>query len=119
MFKKDSEFYNNPICFEKFFTVFVKGDRLIIYPAVLLAVALFFINKNLPIIFILSFLTIRYFIEIVYWLLQQFVGGQYRPFDYGLKNLSNNSIYIIYQLTSTVTCSLYLTLLVFYLTHVS
>ncbi len=115
----DKNFYQSPRFWQRFLTIFVKGDSLVIYPFLLIVIITAFYNLSFSITLLLIFLSLRYFIEIIYWLFQQFNGGQYRPYDYGLKSLSNNSIYIVYQLTSTVTCSLYLTLLVFYLTHVS
>jgi hypothetical protein len=38
--------------------------------------------------------------EMIYWLLQQFGTRKYRPYDFGLKNIDNNGIYIMYQLLS-------------------
>lgn len=43
---------------------------------------------------------LRYLVEIFYWLGQQFGAKTYRPEDFGLKQLDNNAIYIIYQLIS-------------------
>ena len=119
MSNNDATFYQNPLPWEKLFTIFVRGDRLVIYPVLLFSLILFFFNRQYAIVFILVFLSLRFFIEIIYWLFQQFTTGQYRPYDYGLNKLSNNSIYIIYQLTSTFTCAFFLSCLIIYLDHVS
>jgi len=90
MFAKDSQFYNNPFFLERFLTIFIKGDRLILLPFFLILVPIFYISSN----------------------------NSYRPFDFGLKNLSHNSIYILYQLTSTISATLFLSLLIYLLKYV-
>ena len=64
------------------------------------------------------FISIRNMGEIVYWLLQQFGPKTYRPNDFGLKDLDNNAIYIIYQLFAIINVTIGLTLMaviIFYL----
>lgn len=117
MFAKDSNFYNSPLFIERLLTIFVKGDRLVIYPFVLLIACSYFISPNFSLILLLLFLSLRFFFETIYWLLQQFSHNSYRPFDFGLKNLSNNSIYILYQLTSTISATLFLSLLIYLLKY--
>jgi len=117
MSTKESDFYDNPIFIERLLTIFVKGDRLVIYPFVLLILFISFFHTNIAILLFLIFITLRFFFETIYWLLQQFVGGKYRPFNYGLKALSNNSIYIIYQLTSTVFASIGIVCFILYLKY--
>ena len=110
-------FYDNPIFIERLLTVFVKGDRLVIYPFVLLILFISFFQTNIAILLLIIFVTLRFFFETIYWLLQQFAGGEYRPFDYGLKALSNNSVYIIYQLASTVFASIGIVCFILYLKY--
>lgn len=119
MFAKDSDFYNSPLFIERLLTIFVKGDRFVIYPFILLVACLYFISPYFSLILLLVFLFLRFFFETIYWLFQQFSSQSYRPFDFGLKNLSNNSIYIIYQLTSTVSATLFLSLLIYILKYVN
>ena len=88
MFKNDATFYQNPLAWERLFTIFVRGDRLVIYPVLLFSLILFFFNRQYALVFILVFLTLRFFIE------------------------------IIYQLTSTFTCAFFLTCLIIYLDYV-
>ena len=108
-------FYHNPLFPERLLTIFVKGDRPVIYPFCLLLVLIYFFDPSFTIILGLTFLSLRFAFETIYWFLQQFVGGTYRPFDYGFKSLSNNSIYIVYQLTSTVFSAIFISLLVKYI----
>ncbi len=46
------------------------------------------------------FFSLRHFGEMVYWFSHQFWEKKYRPYDFGFVHLSNDAIYIIYQLTS-------------------
>jgi len=119
MLAEDHNFYNSPLFIERLLTIFVNGDRLVIYPFVLLIACSYFISPNFSLILLLVFLFIRFFFETIYWLLQQFSDKSYRPYDYKLKNLSNNSIYIIYQLTSMVLATIFLSLLIFFLKYVN
>jgi len=117
MFAKDPLFYDRPFFLERLLTIFVKGDRLVLLPFFLLLIPVFFISPNFGLIIILVFISLRFFFETIYWLLQQFSDKTYRPYDYGLNNLSNNSIYILYQLTSIVSATLFLSLLIFFLKY--
>lgn len=117
MVRSDSHFYQNTSFIDKLLTIFIKGDKLVLYPFWLLVILLAVFYSQYAIMLSLVFLSLRFLIEAIYWLLQQFVGGKYRPGDYGFTKLSNNSIYIIYQLTSTVSASLFICLLIIYLTH--
>lgn len=63
------------------------------------------------------FISIRYFTEIIYWLFQQFGPKTYRPYDFGLKKIDNNSIYIIYQIMSVIWTCLGIILIIFALLY--
>lgn len=84
----------------RIFLVFVKGDALVLIPFSILLALTGLVSEKLVLTAAGTYLGVRYFGEMMYWLLQQFVGGKYRPYDYGLKQLDNNAIYILYQLSS-------------------
>lgn len=98
----DDWFYKNPpFLIKTFLLTFIWGDSLIMFPLILLTILLAIFSPKIGFIFYLLLVTIRFFIEIFYWLFQQFGPKTYRPYDFGLKKLGNNSIYILYQLGST------------------
>jgi hypothetical protein len=96
----DNWFYSDPNWFFRFLTIFIKGDAIIIIPFLILTIFFLFFLRKLGLIILLVFVSLRFLGEMIYWLLQQFSKKDYRPYDFGFKNLSNNSIYIIYQLFS-------------------
>lgn len=62
------------------------------------SILLFFLNDlKSTLILVLIFFLFRFLGEMFYWLLQQFHSDNFRPNDFGLKNLPNQNIYIIYQ----------------------
>lgn len=102
MVLNDNWFYKNPpILIKTFLLTFIWGDSLIMFPLIILIGLIAIFNLKIGSIFYLLLVIIRFSIEIFYWLFQQFGPKTYRPHDFGLKKLSNNSIYILYQLSST------------------
>src|SRR3989338_10864123 len=84
----------------KILLIFIRGDLIILLP--LLALILFTGIFSIRIMFILLgvYISVRYFGEMIYWIMQQFSGRTYRPYDFGFRKLDNHGIYIIYQLIS-------------------
>ncbi|HEX8923331.1 MAG TPA: hypothetical protein VF828_01175, partial [Patescibacteria group bacterium] len=78
------------------------------------AVLFFFNSLRFTIILVLLFIAAREFYETLYWIFQQFHQTSHRPYDFGLKHLNNNSIYIIYQVVSFSVGLLSLFLLIIY-----
>jgi hypothetical protein len=79
---------------------FIKGDQIILIPLNILIFLTLFISFKFFLISYSAFIAIRYFGEMIYWIFQQFGDQKYRPHDFGLKNLDNKAIYILYQLIS-------------------
>ena len=81
----------------KILLIFIRGDLIILLP--LLALILFTGIFSIRIMFILLgvYISVRYFGEMIYWIMQQFSGKTYRPYDFGFRKLDNNAIYILYQ----------------------
>lgn len=102
-FKINSKWFftDLPGFFKNFFLVFVKGDLLILLPLLVAILLLGFISLKLMLLVLGSYIAIRYFAEIFYWLLQQFGNKSYRPYGFGFKDLKNEGIYIIYQTIAT------------------
>ncbi|MEI7578491.1 MAG: hypothetical protein WCJ58_00450 [bacterium] len=95
---EDSWFYSEPGKFLRFFHIYVKGDAPVILPLIGLMLLTAILSWRFAILEWGIFLSLRGFGEMIYWLLQQFGPKSYRP-GTSLKNLSNNSIYILYQLS--------------------
>ena len=100
----DNWFYSNPWWWSKPMLVYVKGDALVLIPLFLLILTTGLISFKLMAIVYLLFFTLRALGEMIYWLLQQFGDKTYRPNDFGLTRLNNNSIYILYQVMSLSWC---------------
>lgn len=81
--------------------MYIRGDILVLIPFLFLLFFTAFISFRFFGIALGTYIAVRSFFEVMYWLLQQFSERKYRPYDYGLKKLDNNAIYIIYQTTST------------------
>jgi len=86
---------------KNFLLTFVKGDLLILLPLLLVILSLGFFSIRLMLLVLGSYISIRYFAEIFYWLLQQFGIHIYRPYDFGFKDLKNEALYILYQTIAT------------------
>jgi hypothetical protein len=99
----DNWFYQEtPLAVRLITQAYVKGDLLVLAPFLLAITLAGIISIRLMLVVYAIFFTVRQFGEMIYWLLQQFGDKSYRPYDFGLKKLSNNSIYIIYQLLALV-----------------
>lgn len=96
-------FYADPNRILLILMIYVKGDMIVLLPFCLVLLLLGFISLKFMVVGFAMYVMLRSLGEMVYWFLQQFVGGKYRPFDYGLRNLDNNAIYILYQLMSLCT----------------
>lgn len=104
-------YQDTPIWVKIFLLTFIWGDALVLFPLLSLIAIITVFNLYTGLIIYMSLICFRYFIEIFYWLLQQFGPKTYRPVDFGLKNLENNAIYIIYQLISFGIVSIFLFLI--------
>lgn len=94
-------FKDLPGYFKNLLLVFVKGDLLILIPLFLAIISLGFFSIRLMLLVLGSYISVRYFAEIFYWLLQQFGTRVYRPYDFGFKDLKNEAVYILYQTIAT------------------
>jgi hypothetical protein len=97
-------FYSEPGVLLRCLLIFIKGDALFILPLVVVILLTTFISLRFMLLILGSFLTLRFFGEMIYWLLQQFGEKEYRPHDLGFTNLKNNEIYILYQTFSLAFC---------------
>jgi hypothetical protein len=86
----------------KLLLIFVRGDAIVLIPflAVLMVTGIFSLRWMLLLISL--YIVFRFLGEMVYWIHQQFGDRTYRPYDFGLKRLDNNAIYVIYQLLSLI-----------------
>ena len=82
--------------------IFIRGDAVVILPffAVLPIIGVFSLRWMMLILSL--FVVFRFLGEMVYWIHQQFGDRKYRPYDFGLKRLDNNALYVIYQLLSLI-----------------
>ncbi len=81
------------------------------------SIILFFLNDlKSTLVLILLFFILRWFYEVFYWFFQQFHTDNTRPNDFGLKNLPNQNIYIIYQVINLCQATLAIFLLYVVLT---
>lgn len=94
--------------------IFIKGDMLILLPLLIANATAGIWDRQLMIILFLCVGLIRALGEMFYWLLQQFGPRKYRPYDFGLKNLDNNAIYILYQLFAFAQAVIFGGLLIWY-----
>jgi hypothetical protein len=86
----------------KLLLIFVRGDAIVLLPflAVLMVTGIF--SLRWMSLLISLYIVFRFLGEMVYWIHQQFGDRKYRPYDFGLKRLDNNAIYVIYQLLSLI-----------------
>lgn len=99
----NSWFFEKPNAFLRYILVYVKGDALVLVPFAAIILLFGFISIDFMIILIGLFIAFRGFGEMMFWMLQQFGARSYRPSDFGLHQLDNNAIYIIYQLLGLVS----------------
>lgn len=111
----NSWFFKNVHPAVKVGQVFIRGDLLVVVPFLLVILVLSFVDWYSALLLFGVFYTIRFAGEIVYWLFQQFHTTGYRPYDFGLEKLSNNAIYIIYQLLAIVNTSIWLSFVLYLL----
>jgi len=93
-------FYSNPHPFLRLLTVYVKGDMLIILPLLFCIGLIGFFSLSFMLFVYGIFFSLRHFGEMIYWFSHQFWEKTYRPDDFGFVNLSNDAVYILYQLMS-------------------
>ena len=86
----------------KLFLIFIRGDLLILLPLLILILSVGIFSIRMMFILLGAYISVRYFGEMIYWIMQQFSDRSYRAYDFGFKKLDNNAVYIIYQLTSLV-----------------
>ncbi len=78
--------------------IFIQGDMFYIVPILIAIIASFlFISVKFGALLLGSFITIRFFGEMIYWLMQQFTDRSYCPPKMGFKHLDTNALYILYQ----------------------
>lgn len=112
----DKWFFSNPNPILKQLHVYVKGDALVILPIWIVIFITFFIDWRFMLLEIGAFLCLRGIGEMIYWLLQQFGEKKYRP-ETKYKNLSNNAVYILYQLFGMVNALIGIILIFFALIY--
>lgn len=95
-------FFEEPNAFLRYLLIFIKGDSIVLIPFMAIVLLFGFISIDFMLILIGLFIAFRSFGEMIFWMLQQFGGRQYRPYDFGLAQLDNNAVYIIYQLLGLV-----------------
>ncbi len=98
----DNWFYATPHRLLRLLTIYVKGDMIIIIPALLLIALVGFFSLKFMCFVYAVFFALRSFGEMLYWFSHQFWEKKYRPDDFGFAKLSNDAIYILYQLLSLV-----------------
>lgn len=108
----DNWFFSKPNIFLRIIHVYVKGDAVVILPLCLLIIITGIFSWQFMLIEIGIFLTLRGIGELFYWLLQQFGDQTYRP-QTPFKNLSNNAVYILYQLSGMFTAFAGVSLIIF------
>ncbi len=97
----NSWFFSSPYAIFRLFTIYIKGDMLIIFPGLILISLLGIFSLKFMFLVYGVFISVRGFGEMIYWFFHQFSSKQYRPNDFGFNKLNNDAIYILYQLTST------------------
>lgn len=95
-------FFDEPTPFLRYLLVFIKGDALVIVPFFIIVLLFGFISLDFMLVMIGIYIALRSLGEMIFWMLQQFGPRTYRPADFGLAQLDNNAIYIIYQLIGLV-----------------
>ena len=109
----NSWFYSSPYPFFRIFQIFIKGDALVLLPFGIVMLGFFFFSIRLAIIILGIYLSVRYLGEMIYWLLHQFGEKTYRPYDFGLKELDNNAIYILYQLLAIINITIGMAIIIY------
>jgi len=83
---------------------FIKGDLLILFPLFLAILLLVIFSIKLMLVVFGSYISVRYLGEMIYWIVEQKKPAKdktHRPYDFGLTNVNNHGIYILYQMIAT------------------
>ncbi len=95
-------FYTEMPWWVKLFLIYVRGDLIALLPVVLGIIIVGFFSMKWMFISMGIYIAVRQAGEMVFWMLQQFSNRRYRPYDFGMKSLDNNAIYILYQTLAIV-----------------
>lgn len=77
--------------------IFIRGDIIFLLPLITALIITAFFSLRFGLLMTGVYVSVRFLGEMIYWLLQQFGDKKYRPHDWGLCDLDNNAIYILYQ----------------------
>ena len=94
----DAWFYTNPHFLLRFCLVYVNGDAIVLVPLSILIILVALFSIKVGLIMASLFYTLLGLGEMIYWLLQQFGKKTYRPDDWGFSEISNDAVYILYQI---------------------
>jgi len=112
----DKWFYSEPGKLLRLLHIYVKGDALTLLPIWIFILITGFFSWRFMLLEIGIFWFLRGFGELIYWLLQQFGAKTYRP-ETKHEKLSNNAVYILYQLSGFRNAFLGLSLIAFVLIY--
>lgn len=112
----DEWFFSKPNILLRQLHIYVEGDSFVIIPIWVFIILTGFFSWRFMLLEIGIFLFLRGFGEMIYWLLQQFGNHKYRP-STNQKKLSNNAVYILYQLSGLRNAFLGLVLIAFILLY--
>ncbi|HEX9804241.1 MAG TPA: hypothetical protein VGA67_01015 [Candidatus Dojkabacteria bacterium] len=106
-------FYRN-MGIARFLGIYVLGDAIVIVPFLIIFLPLTFLFQGWYGVAIgwSLYMGVRHFIEIFYWLFQQFVPDGHRP-GFPFKQFGNKDVFIIHQVLNTVYSVAYFTILIF------
>ncbi len=90
-------FYTEMPWWGKILLIYVRGDLFMLLPLLLAIGVIALFSREQAVLAFGLLIIVRQSGELVYWLLQQFGDRKYRPTDFGLSNLDNGAIYILYQ----------------------
>lgn len=112
-------FFSTPPLILRWLGIYVNGDALLIIPLLCILTILLLVSLPFGLIMTGLYIAVRGAGEMMYWLLQQFGPKKYRPYDYGLTNLSHEGIYILYQLRALVSILIGLGIVLFILLKIT
>ena len=107
----DEWFYSKPNWLLRQLHVYVKGDSFVILTIWIFILLTGVLSWKFMLIEIGLFLFLRGLGEMIYWLFQQFGDKKYRP-ESSQKELSNNAVYILYQLSGLRNAFIGLTIVI-------
>lgn len=111
----DNWFFTHTPPILRLFEIYIRGDILILSPFLILILIVGLFSVRFMFLVYAIFFTVRHFGEMIYWLLKQFSDKSYRPHDLGFENLSNEGIYVIYQLKALVKITVGISAIIFLL----